>query len=310
LLGNRFEEFGMPEWDRFKFEIDKGVELTTVRHVAHVPAARRIVEDGKIKAGLVYDESRLNKSRISVSWVSANTWANGSIYGTVEFQFTWADLVAGQNIYWVEAMDYRPPAYRLLLSKRDIRPGLIEPYDPVTDEGPLRLKDGKYYWNYAFTSEFMIEDDLSLDRCTGLNFVQHHEEYCRPFRNVCEDRKKQPSFQQTGGRMLSFVLGSGLHVLDKHFRPPEPKQPFIKLDIAYEGLERSLRAQVKFGGPISADRGCQDVVRGSLALYGMDQADQARKLLALISSEDNFTGALKAIVRAHFGDPKWEPVDF
>lgn len=62
-------------------------ELTTVRHVVHVPFARRIVEDGRIKAGLVYDESRLNKSRISVAWVSANTWGPGSIYGTVEFQF-------------------------------------------------------------------------------------------------------------------------------------------------------------------------------------------------------------------------------
>jgi hypothetical protein len=96
------------EWDRFKFEIGKGNsnELTTVRHVVHLPLARRIVEDGRIKAGLVYDESRLNKSRIGVAWVSANTWGPGSIYGTVEFQFAWADLVAGQKVYWVEAMNY------------------------------------------------------------------------------------------------------------------------------------------------------------------------------------------------------------
>src|SRR5450755_4335781 len=36
--------------------------------------------------------------------VAANTWGPGSIYGTVEFQFAWATLVAGRNIYWVEAM--------------------------------------------------------------------------------------------------------------------------------------------------------------------------------------------------------------
>jgi hypothetical protein len=297
----------MSEWDRFKFEIIEGSpELTTVRHVAHVPAARRIVEDGKIKAGLVYDESRLNTSRISVSWVSANTWVYGSIYGTVEFQFGWADLVAGQNIYWVEAMtNYRPHAYRLLLSKRDIRPGLIMPYDPTKDEGPLRLKGGKYYWNHEYTSEFMIEDDLSLDRCTGLKFVEHHREYCGPFRNECEDRKNQPTVFRTGSRVLSFALGNGLHVLDKHLKPPG-----TGLEIAYSGLTDFLPARVKFAGAVSTDSQCQDVVRGSLALYGMDQADQARKLLALISSEDNFTGALKAIVRAHFGDPMWEPVDF
>jgi hypothetical protein len=302
---------GMPtEWDRFKFEIGEAnsSELTTVQHVVHVPFARRIVEDRRIKAGLVYDASRLNKSRISVAWVSANTWTLGSIYGTVEFQFAWADLVAGQKIYWVEAMtDYRPNAYRMLLSKRDLPTGLITPYDPAKDEGPLRLQDGKYYWNGAYTSEFMIEDDLSLDRCTGLGFVLHNQLYCRPFGNGCEDRQKQPQPQQTGGRMLSFVLGNRPHVLDKHLKPPGVDP--LTLDTAYRGLESSLSGQLQFTGAISADHECQAIVRGSLALNGADQVYQARKLLALISSKDNFTKALKTIVRSHFGDPTWEPND-
>jgi hypothetical protein len=51
----------------------------------------------------------------------------------------------------------------------------------------------------------MIEEDLPLDRCIGLNLVQHHEQYCRPYRNACEDRKNQPTAQRTGGKMLSFV---------------------------------------------------------------------------------------------------------
>jgi hypothetical protein len=298
------------EWDRFKFEIggDNSAELTTVRHIAHVPHARRIVEDGRIKAGLVYDESRLNTSRISVAWVSANTWGLGSIYGTVEFQFAWADLIPGQKIYWVEVMTgYRPHAYRLLLSKRDIQSNLIIPYDPAKDEGPLRLKDGKHYWNAAYTSEFMIEDDLSLDLCTGINFVMHHRDYCRPFGSECDDRKNQPRPQRTGGRLLSFVLGNGQHILDEQFKSKEAWEPSTKLDTAYGGLEHSLSRQVQFTGPIIEDGGCQDVVRGSLALYGGDQVKQARNLLALISSRDNFTKALKEIVRVHFGDTTWEP---
>jgi hypothetical protein len=155
----------------------------------------------------------------------------------------------------------------------------------------------------------MIENDLSLERCTGLKFVTHHEQYCRPFGNGCEDRKEQPSPPRTGGQMLSFVLGHDLHVLDEHFKPPGANDPFTGLNTSYDGLAHSLPAQVKFAGPISADGRCQDIVRGSLALYGMDQVDQARKLLALISSQDNFTRALKAIVRAHFGDPNWESDD-
>jgi len=45
--------------------------------MSRLPA--RIGEDGRIKTGLVYDQSWLNKSRISVAWVSANIWAQGSI---------------------------------------------------------------------------------------------------------------------------------------------------------------------------------------------------------------------------------------
>jgi len=209
------------EWDRFKFEIGKGDsnELTTVRHIAHVPAARRIIEDKQIKAWLVYDASRLNTSRINVAWVSANTWGPGSIYGTVEFQFSWADLVANQKIYWVEAMPYKPNAYRLLLTKREITRGPIVRYDPTKCEGPLCLKDGKYYWNGAYTSEFMIEEDLSLGRCIGLDFVSHHELYCRPFGTACPDRQQRPNPQRTGGRVLSFTLANELHIIDALFKP-------------------------------------------------------------------------------------------
>ena len=52
--------------------------------------------------------------------------------------------------------------------------------------------------------------------------------------------------------------------------------------------------------------GAKAIVRGSLALYGMDQADQARKLLTLISSEENFTKGLNEVVRTHFNDPNWQ----
>jgi hypothetical protein len=277
-------------------------ELIAVRHVVHVPSARRIVEDRRIKAGLVYDESRLNKSRINVAWVSANTWSLGSIYGTVGFQFDWADLIAGQNVYWVEAMDYRPKAYRLLLSGRDIPSGLIVPYDPEKYDGPLKFKDGKYYWNAEFTSEFMIEDDLLLAQCTGVDFVLQHRQYCRPFKDTCDDRKNQPSPQRTGGRVLAFMLGNALHVLDKHLK--------AELSMSYEGLVDVLGSPGKFGGVIGTADQCEDIARGSLALYGIDQIDQARKLLSLISTKQNFEKALIAIVRSHFDDPSWNPPPF
>ncbi len=161
----------MPEWDLYEAQFPKAGErssnaavLKTAHHVVHVPAARRILEDEELRSGLVYDESPLNKSRLSVNWLSANTWAHGSIYGNVQFSFPWSMLIEGRRFYWVEAMTaYRPHAYRILITDRDLNHSrLLTPYDPYSDKGPLRERDGVWYWNYDYTSEFMFEGDLDL----------------------------------------------------------------------------------------------------------------------------------------------------
>ena len=238
--------------------------------------------------------------------MSANTWGPGSIYGTVEFQFDWANMIEGRRIYWVEAMmDYRPPAYRFLLSRRDYIPGgLITPYNPTTDGGPLQLRNGVYYWNVNYTSEFMIEEDIPVDRCTGFRFVSHHTQYCQSYGQACDDRRRQPEPSRTGSKMLSFILGSGRHTLDQQLKPEGSDNAFIG---AYADLEDFLPRMVQFHGPTNTDAACQLIVRGALALYGTDQVDQARRLLSLIRSRDNFRQALKMLVRDHFGDPSWEP---
>jgi len=64
---------------------------------------------------------------------------------------------------------------------------------------------------------------------------------------------------------------------------------------------------VNFSGGARIESTCHSIVRGALALYGLDQAEKALALVALIASKDNFTSALKAIVRQHFGDAGWEP---
>lgn len=61
----------MAEWDTYRCKIPTSAgrkpgdapALTTVYHVVHLPTARRILEDGRLRAGLVYDESKLNRSR-------------------------------------------------------------------------------------------------------------------------------------------------------------------------------------------------------------------------------------------------------
>jgi hypothetical protein len=179
----------MIEWTDYRINfsassnvlVPRGQILEKIYHVVHVPTARRILEDSCLKAGLIYDESKLRKSRIAVTWLSANTWGPGSIYGNVQFAFPWADQVDGCRFYWVEAMTgYRPHAYRILLTDRDLSQSKnVQEYDPSSDKGPLRERGGVWYWNASYTSEFMVEGDIGLEHCTDIDFIGHHSDICR-----------------------------------------------------------------------------------------------------------------------------------
>jgi len=138
---SRRKNLSMAEWTpyRCRFPAPRGIrssastcaELTHVFHVAHVPHACRILEDGMVRAGLIDDESKLKRPRTSVAWVSANFWHPGSIYGTVEFTCPWSDLIKGRRVYWVEVMNYRQRAYRFLFTRRDLSGSrYVTPYDP------------------------------------------------------------------------------------------------------------------------------------------------------------------------------------
>ena len=64
-------------------------------------------------------------------WTSANYWHNGSIYGSVRFGFKWKKLVRNRDVSWVEAREYSNPAYRLLITERDLsNDKRLQAYDP------------------------------------------------------------------------------------------------------------------------------------------------------------------------------------
>jgi hypothetical protein len=283
--------------------------LENVYHVVHVPTARRILEDRWLRAGLVYDESRLNRSRTCVTWVSANTWGPGSIYGNVQFAYRWSDIIDGRQCYWVEEMpDYSPPAYRLLLTDRDLTGSRhVTPYDPSADKGPLRERDGVWYWNGDYTSEFMIEDDLRLRDCIGFDFIMHRPDICRLHRGSCPDRTA-PTYR-TGGRVLAFLLGNELHVLDRVLKVPSgmaDRTLSDAVDTGADGIIRALGNKAdRFGGAIKAEASRQAILRGALALYGADQKDSAHELIALLNSKRVFEDALEEVVNVHFRTTDW-----
>ena len=83
----------------------------------------------RFASSLVWDESKLKNTRTCIAWLSPNLWVNGSFYGNIKFGFDWEELIDGKKFYWVEAIPYSTPAYRILITNK--QPGLdLESYDP------------------------------------------------------------------------------------------------------------------------------------------------------------------------------------
>jgi len=128
-----------------------------VYHICHISDAFRLFEDRRIRSSLVWDESKLKNTRTCVAWLSPNLSANGSLYGNIRFDFDWRDLIEGKKFYWVEAIRYRPPANRILIT--DKQPSLdLERYRPEEGNGPLYHDSGNDVWycNGNYTGEFML----------------------------------------------------------------------------------------------------------------------------------------------------------
>jgi len=306
------------EWTKYRIGIpkrgtsssDDGHLLETVYHVVHLPIARRILEDGHLRCGLISDESRLKKSRICVTWLSANTWAPGSIYGNVQFAFPWRKQIRKRHCYWVEAMtDYSPHAYRILLTDRDLSGSKhVREYDPSSNKGPLRKRDGEWYWNGRYTSEFMVESDISLEECTGFDFISLHSSICRPNGTRCPDFNT--TAEKVAGRVVAFLIGNGLHSIDGVLKQPSPFNPGRPLSYAVdkgvEGIWGALgRKKDRFGGAIKAESSRKAVLRGALALYGYGKTAAAKDLVVLLNSQSTFEKAFTEVVSEHFGLAGW-----
>lgn len=275
-------------------------QLTSVYHVTHAHTALRIIEDGKIGRGLVHDHSKLNITRRTVVWVSPNTWHYGSRYGTVQFEFDWNALIAGKSIYWVEAMNqYRPTAIRFFITGGNIS-GLpsLAPYDPTSAAGPLRLLAGQWWWNSKYTLELMIDDDLALSACTGVQFVQHHPELCNIGRSHCTELGK--SGHHSSARVMAYVLNTERNTADHTF--VENGRLTFSAEGAFSTIGMRLGAMSNtLGGPIRNRKSAKEVVRGALAQLALGRPKEGKALVGLLSSDRLFWEILQDICQEHFG---------
>jgi hypothetical protein len=282
--------------------------LGRVSHVAHVPTAVRIAEDGRLRADLVFDESKLNKRRIRVVWLSPNDWDNagGFRYGNVRFNFDWATLVADKNYYWVEDIAYGVPACRILVTDVD-RSKTLDEYDPTLGDGPWWLdSSGEHQWNGEYCLEVMFEGDLDVEQAIDVDFVTHHPKRCSIDYKTCTYCGIE---RWTGGAEFIATLVSRKATL----AVPgliETKKKTSKASFDLEAASMKLlfkcrKLKVKNWGDVNhSDAAALPLARAVLgALGNADIADDARALAAHFASSDDLERAVANAIATAVGLP-------
>lgn len=313
------------EWERYKAAVyDASVgwhnecrPLTTVYHVAHVETALRILKDKRVKAGLVFDKSKLNRERILVDWLSPNTWFDGSRYGNIGFEMDFRQLIEFKNYYWVEVMtEYNIHALRILITPHEY-PDLV-PYDPVMDSGPWRYDPAQdmHYWNATHCLEFMHEGDLMVNQFSAITYYDHHSFGCCIDPRTCPDKKL---FKLNAmARFIALVIAHNIPVHSPHFtvqneRGTEANED-LKNAIGYLYL-RTIEAKLFPDGAITfEDPLAPNYIQSLLLFYGQQQYEEFKDFVCLFASQEDFRGALTLKVQEKFrltstANLNWPPND-
>ena len=290
------------DWE--KYAIGKGdfKELDSVRHIAHVKDAIRIIEDGTIRSSLIWDESKLNNSRTCVSWVSPNEWASGSIYGNVSFEFDWKEIVSGKNLYWVEDVEeYNPPAYRILVTDKNYNSWrLVSRYDPNKQNGPVHYDGSNWHRNGNYTGEFMIDGDLSLQYCREVEFINHNKRYCSKNGRNCEDIEL--NMYHAGARVLANVLGRDIHSAKKLFL--EKERETVELTPNTTSMLNSISLHFDFDSEysfmVSGKKNKKAIFKAALILYSEENYEEAYRLVRLFESRKSLNRCFVKILYEFF----------
>ena len=263
--------------------------------------------EGELRAGLVYDESKLNRHRIQVVWVSPNEWTNGYRNGNIRFAFDWRRIVANRRAYWVEAITrYRPTACRILITDID-RDDLLRRYDPEVLDGPWQYSrvEDQHFWNGDYTLEIMIERDIKLDECIELAFVDHHSAMCAVDYRNCPDNLGTPHGSQ-GPRLLATLLGRSAtvpsQIVWRHGREVTSVMQAVSfLRVRLLEIGRDAPAQ----GPVTFDTSpAVALTRAILAAYGRDDRESALALATMFASADDLGRSFEQLVPS-IGDFTW-----
>lgn len=270
-----------------------------VGHASHIDSALNIVREGQLRQGLVFDESKLNTSRILVTWLSPNHWVPGYRYGGVKFDFDFISIAQGMRYYWVEAITkYSPPACRILITDLD-RSNILPPYDPTSTDGPwwFDTKTNTNYYNGNYCLEFMIETTIPLSAACQISFVDHHKQYCSVHRYnpiMCKELGMPSGLY--GEKFISKACAQNIN-LSRANSIINPA--YFKHALQY--ILKSVRSHIIFSGSMmSTDPMATPLARALLNASALDIFNEANSIASIFSSEDEMLKSVANVIQNTF----------
>lgn len=257
--------------------------FSDISHVAHFNNAINIFQTGLINAGLVFDESLLNRSRILVVWLSPNDWhgAGGFRYGNVRFNFDWEKLISGKNYYWVESIAYGIPAARILVTDNDYSSRLSR-YDPTIGDGPWWYKEDSntHYRNGNMCLEFLFERNIYLDEITSFDFVTHHNKYCCIDPGNCPD--SGVSQYEAGSKFICALAALDNARIKRFFEKHRDIIDIRTLKSLFSYFWQNVHTNIEFSGNITSTDDLAiplgRAILNSYAHFNFEELDQLQTL--------------------------------
>lgn len=285
--------------------------FSSVSHVTHIDNSLTILGDQKIKSGLVYDDSLLNRHRILVTWLSPKLWGSGYRYGNVRFNYEWDKIIKNKRFYWVEIIRYDIPACRILITDKKYS-DLLE-YDPENKEGPwwYDTRKKRHYHNDNCCLEFMVETDLKLTSDVRIDFVDHHNKWCSIHRYNPQDCPEVglPSWT-AAGIFLSNILARSIDIPFQLFKNDDNDEKISKtLRYCWSALCFYLTEadDISFIGKTThKDEIAMALSRAICNAYANSSCEEWKKLISIFKSKNHLAKSLAKLIALHFDLDDWQ----
>ena len=184
----------------------------------------------------------------------------------------------------------------------------MTPYPVETKTGPIYFDGKEWYRNGYYTGEFLIDEDLDVNSCHEIEFVNHHSQFCSKFGSTCCDLNL--SKDKAGSRFLANIIGRNLTNMRHQFWDKSKTMP--QLTFQAQGAISNFfnlfqKRCSKRCTKLSSSRKLF-LARACLCALSENKTDFVDNVVSMLGTEEDVFSILKQVVEQFF-DCKFQDID-